>query len=306
MQNKPLDDVLTHLRSILVEAMASVGDFNKRRDIIDRLFTVDPSTSETTLEATPVTVEDSEAWWIVPEDVVPGRRLLYVHGGSWVSGSFKGYRAFAEKIAKACRCETLFINYPLAPENPYPAGLNACVGALEYIRRRGPEGLSTADKVFVAGDSAGGNLTLASLLANAQRDMPQVDAAVAISPCTDFTASGESIVTKQAVDPIIIGQGIPLIAQVYSGGTFDVKNPLLSPLFGDLSNLPPVLIQTGEAEVLLSDSTRFAEKAGSQVELDLNPDMPHVFQGFAPHLPEATAAIERIGAFIERQASVKA
>jgi monoterpene epsilon-lactone hydrolase len=191
--------------------------------------------------------------------------------------------------------------------------LNDCLMAYEWLRENYPAENSSsenylperqqAEKVFIAGDSAGGNLALACLLAIKDKPLAMPDAALAISPCTDFTASGKSMRTHQELDPIINALAIPFLAKAYLVDSLaDETNPLASPLFGDLAGLPPLMLQTGEAEVLLDDTLRFAEKAkqaGVEVLLDTWPNMPHVFQGFAPFLPQASEAIERIGAFFK-------
>jgi acetyl esterase/lipase len=166
-----------------------------------------------------------------------------------------------------------------------------------------PTGRAPAQRSYMAGDSAGGNLVLASLLALKQRGMHVPDAAVALSPATDLTWQGESLATRALHDPALNALLMPLITNLYLQGGDVPTNPLVSPLFGDLAGLPPLLLQVGDAEILLSDSERFADRAraaGVDVTLEIYPHMPHVFQGFAPYLPEAVDSLSRVGSFCGR------
>ena len=301
-ENVPLKSVIEHLAELAKYSQQITGGVDERRAVIDRYFAVAPECLETTLPIQQVNVSGHTGYWIIPEGHSGERRLLYIHGGSWMSGSIKAYRAFVEKLAIASNCALLFVDYPLIPENPYPAGLNACVDVYQWLRENGPHGAGSAKQIYIAGDSAGGHLSLCTLIACKDRNIPMPDRVVTISPCVDFTFSGDSIRTKAEVDPIISPVAMPLIRAAYLQNGEDIKNPTISPLYADLSGLPPLMLQTGEAEILLDDSTRFAkaaEVAGVDVTLDLWPDMPHVFQGFAPFLPEAEQAIAKMGAFLQ-------
>ena len=300
-----LESVLAHFKNLTLEVLENLADVEHRREVLDRYFAISAEVMESTMTPRHVSVGNRPGYWFVPEGHDGQRRLLYIHGGSWMSGSVKGWTAFVARLAEACDCAILFIDYSLMPEAPFPAGLNDCLDAYAWLNKNGPKpGLSSKpEKVFIAGDSAGGNLVLACLLALKQRKLSMPDKALAISPCTDFTGSGKSMQSRQSQDPIINPLGIPLLAQAYLKNSNEaVTYPLVSPLFGDLAGLPPLMLQTGEAEVLLDDTLRFAEKAklaGVEVELDTWPDMPHVFQGFAPFLPQASEAIKRIGKFFK-------
>jgi acetyl esterase/lipase len=305
-----LESVLIHFKNLTLEVLQRPTDVEYRRELLDRYFAVSPEVMISTINPKPVTVGDRPGYWFVPEGHDGLRRLLYIHGGSWMSGSVHGWSAFVARLAEACDCSILFIDYSLMPEAPFPAGLNDCLMAYEWLRKNSPtenplQERQLAEKVFIAGDSAGGNLALACLLAIKDKPFSMPDAALAISPCTDFTASGESMRTHQDRDPIINALAIPYLAKAYLVDSLeDETHPLASPLFGDLAGLPPLMLQTGEAEVLLDDTVRFAEKAkqaGVEVVLDTWPNMPHVFQGFAPFLPEASEAIERIGMFFKEK-----
>ncbi len=298
----PTQAVIEHLKSLAIEMSQPGIDVASRREIIDRYFALAPEVMAQTIKPKPVMVGNCKAYWFVPNGHKGNRRMLYIHGGSWMSGSVKGWGAFVARIAQASNCALLFIEYSLMPEHPFPAGLNDCLQAFDWLQTHGPENNSQTHKIFLAGDSAGGNLALACLLALKESNKKMPEAALAISPCTDFSGSGESMQTRAGQDPIIRPEAIALLPTVYLQNGEDLKTPLASPLFGDLSGLPPIMLQTGEAEVLLDDSIRFAKKAqqaGAEVVLDTWPDMPHVFQGFAPFLPEANLALRRIAEFFE-------
>ncbi len=234
--------------------------------------------------------------WVVAPGADPDVRLLYLHGGGWVTGAGCNYLPLAADISQAAGCAVLLVDYRLAPEHPFPAGLEDCVTAHRWMIEHGIDGPKRARATFVAGDSAGGNLTLATLLSlKAQRStMPA--AAIAISPATDFTLSSWSL--RSVYDPIISAKTMPEFRQRYLVDT-DPKHPLASPLFGDYQGLPPLLIQTGEHEMLRDDSLRVAVQArrnGVPVQVEIWPGMVHVFQ--IRGLPESAEAIKRIGEFI--------
>lgn len=295
-----LQSVIAHLRGIAQEALATAGDLESKRSLVDRYFAAHPSVLEHRADIAPVTVGQCTGLWITTPRSDPGRRLLYLHGGSWMAGRVSVYLPHIARIAEATACTVLAIDYRLAPEFPFPASLEDCIAAHGWMREYGPKGKAPAQKYYLAGDSAGGNLALATLLGIKDRGMPLPDAVVALSPATDLTWRGESLTTHALADPALNAILMPLITNVYLQGREEAGAPLVSPLFGDLRGLPPLLLQVGDAEILLSDSTRFADRAraaGVDVELEVYPHMPHVFQGFAPFLPEAVGALERIGVF---------
>jgi monoterpene epsilon-lactone hydrolase len=307
MASAQLDKVIAHLRALAARAagIGTSGDLAAGRRIVDEYGDVDPSVRRFDADVRRIEVEGIPCEWLRAEGSHPDRRLLYIHGGGWTMGSLDSHRPLSARISAATGCSVLAVDYRLAPEHPFPAGLDDCVATYRWLRSNGPEGPRAARSVFVAGDSAGGNLTLALLLAAKQRGLPQPTAAIPISAATDFEATGESFTTRKDKDPILSGgpEGIRITAQVYLQGRADAKDPLASPLYGDLTGFPPLLVQVGDHEVLLDDSTRLAEKAkqaGVDVTLEVWPEMPHVWHAFAPFLPEATRAIEQIGAFVRR------
>lgn len=248
------------------------------------------------VELKKITVGDVPCEWVLTPDADPEVRLLYLHGGGWVSGSGGNYLPVAAELSRAGRCAVLLPDYRLAPEHPFPAGLDDCVAVHAWMVGNGPSGPGAARGTFIAGDSAGGNLTLATLLALKQRKLPLPAGAIAISPGTDFTLASQSLET--VYDPIISSRTMPEFRDRYLGKT-DPSDPLASPVFGDYRGLPPLLIQTGEHEMLRDDSIRVAKKAradGTHVTLEIWPGMMHVFQ--IRGLPESREAVRRIGDYL--------
>ena len=244
------------------------------------------------------------AEWVRAPGADPDRRLLYVHGGGWVAGSPTSHREWAGRVSRASGCSVLLIAYRLAPEHPFPAGVEDALSALRWMRGNGPEGASATAATFVAGDSVGGNLTLSLLLMAREARVPLPNAVVTISAATDLAATGESFTTRAYADPSLRfdARMARQAAQTYLADA-DLKTPLASPLYADLSGLPPLLMQVGDYEIYLDDTTRLAERAraaGVDVTCEIEPEAPHVYQILAPELPEAKAALERIGAFLRK------
>lgn len=299
----PRDIVFDHLRGIAGRAFELINDIDARRKLIEQYFAVHPSTAELQGKWFPATHGDLAMEWVVAEGADPGRRILYMHGGSWISGSPAGYRAMLSRISKACGAVVLAVDYRLAPEHKFPAGLDDCFRACQWMRENGPDGKAPAVSTYLMGDSAGGNLALATLLKLKDSGLPLPSAVVALSPATDFTGKSPSLVSRAAVDPIINPRLLPVLIPVYLGRNANPADPYASPLFGNYGGMPPILLQVGDAEVLLDDARRLAAHAtgqGCEVTLQVWDGMPHVFQGFAPFLPDAVAAIRKIGEFIDR------
>lgn len=299
--NYPTEKVFDHLRAIAVRAFELIHDIDARRKLIDQYFCVHPSTSEIHGQWYPVKTGQIPMEWVVANGADPNRRILYIHGGSWVSGSPAGYRAFLSRVSQTAGAVVLAVDYRLAPEHLFPAGLEDCVRAYQWMRENGPNGKEQTDANYLMGDSAGGNLVLSTLLKVRDSKLPLPAAAIAISPATDFTCGSPSLVSRASVDPIIHPEILPALIPMYLGTNTELTDPYVSPLFGDYSGMPPLLLQVGDSEVLLDDSTRLAKHAagqGCEVTLEIWDGMPHVFQGFAPFLPEASEAIEKIGEFV--------
>jgi acetyl esterase/lipase len=247
------------------------------------------------MQYSPVKANGVPAEWITPQGISSSRAILYIHGGSFNAGSIISHRPLAANIASACRARALIIDYRLAPEFPYPAAQQDCLAAYEWLLQNG----YSPDQVAVMGDSAGGLLTLTLLLQLRDLGKPMPALAACLSPATDMTFSGDTWTSNRKKDFMLDRRNIQACGDIYLRG-FDPFSPLVSPLYADLHNLPPILIQVGSDEVLLSDCTRFVEKAkqvGVPATLEVWDGMQHVWQYAARFLPEAREAIQNIGRF---------
>lgn len=236
------------------------------------------------------------AEWITAPKAATDRVILYFHGGGYVLGSIDSHRDMCERLSRAAEARVLALDYRLAPEHPFPAAVEDARAAYLWLLKQGIK----PKRIAIAGDSAGGGLTFAALLALKQHGDPMPACATPLSPWVDLEALGESMVSKDAVDPMVHKPMIRQMASTYvpSG---DFRNPLAAPLYGDLSGLPPLLVQVGEREVLIDDARRMAErakKAGVPCTLEIWPGQIHVWQIFASKLDEGEDAIRRVGGFV--------
>lgn len=241
------------------------------------------------------------AEWISAPGANPDRVILYFHGGGYVLGSIRTHRAMISRIARPSNARALAIDYRLAPEHPFPAAVDDALAAYRWLLAQGYK----PGRIVVAGDSAGGGLAIAALLAIRDAQLPMPAGAVPISPWTDLEGKGDSIRTRAARDVMVTQDNLAQSAKQYYGAN-DPKNPLVSPVHADFRGLPPMLIHVGDAEILLDDATRVAERAraaGVNVELEVWPDMPHVWHVFAKILPEGQQAIDKIGKFVSARTS---
>jgi acetyl esterase/lipase len=225
-----------------------------------------------------------------------GRHVLYLHGGGHVSGSPGLYRDFIWRIASATHSRVTILRHRLAPEHPFPAALDDAVSAYRALLAEGVDPRQMA----MMGDSAGGGLVLGTLLKLRDQGIALPAAAVALSPWTDLALTGQSLRFNADLDPMIRTEEAPALVSHYLAGA-DPRTPYASPLYGDHTGLPPTLIQVGSEEVLLDDSVRMAERmraAGCEVELQVWPRLPHVWQVWARLMPEAREAIAHIGTFV--------
>src|SRR6516164_9906712 len=260
-----------------------------------------PYPAEPDIESQPVDAGGVSAEWIAASNASADRFVVYLHGGGFVMASFDTHRGLMGRISRSAEARVLGVDYRLAPEFPFPAALEDATAAYRWLIANGAK----ASHIAIAGDSAGGGLSLSTLVALRNAPDPMPAAAVCLSPWVDMEATGGSITTKAAVDPVNQRQGLLNNAKRYLGNG-DRRAPLVSALYADLTGLPPLLIQVGESEVLLDDSKRLAERArryGVNVNLEVWPEMIHVWQLFAAVLPEAQHAIEQIGAFIRAKVS---
>jgi monoterpene epsilon-lactone hydrolase len=223
--------------------------------------------------------------------------ILYLHGGAYSMCSPQTHIGITGLLSDLSQIRILSVDYRLAPENPYPAALEDAVAAYRWLLQQGVPPKS----IIIGGDSAGGGLTFATLLKLKENGDPLPAAAFAISPWVDLAATGETVTTKADIDPMITLAGIYYTAELYAGGA-DLRSPLISPLYADLSGLPPVLIHVGTSEMLHSDSLRMAEalkKAGVDCTIKEWEDLFHVFHSVV-YIPEARIANEEIAAFIKK------
>jgi epsilon-lactone hydrolase len=246
--------------------------------------------------ADPVRVNGVAAEWVATPDVDPRRVVLYLHGGAYVLGSVNTHRDLAGRISRAAGARVLNADYRLAPEHPHPAAVEDAIAAYRWLIDQG----HAAKQLAVAGDSAGGGLTIATLVAIRDQGLPLPAAGICLSPWVDLEGTGDSMTSKAAADPMVQREHLVRMAALYLG-THAPRTPLAAPLYADLSGLPPLYIQVGTAETLLDDSNRIAERArraGVDVTLEHWEDMIHVFQAFAPMLPEGQQAVDKIGEYL--------
>lgn len=249
--------------------------------------------------------------WVIAPNAKPNRRILYIHGGFWAAGSPKSHRAITDRLSRLTESCVFALDYRLMPEHRYQQGIIDCREAYVWLLEHGPEGTSKADFMVVAGDSAGGTHTLGLIAWLRDQQLPLPTAAIALSPSTDLTLRS---LRKQPnfYSDVMLGPTLDKLASIpfpllCSGAALAMRalpsNPLVSPIQGDLSGLPPTLIHASEAEVLLPNVLRYIDKAhaaGSPVALQTWPNMVHVWHLFTPLLPEAEAAFQDIAAFLDR------
>lgn len=266
---------------------------------------------------TPVDAGGVPAEWVLAPGVDTSRRLLYIHGGGFVMGSPRSHRNITSRYSELCNVAVLAIDYRLMPEHPRLAGVEDCRTAWEWLLENGPEGSSRPDRVYISGDSAGGNLSLMLSAWARDHSTRKADAVVALSPVTDLTLSSPSMSDNIETDAMLgpmFGQlakipRILLLWWAWIQARMTPANPVLSPVFGDLSRLPPTLLHASEAEMLRDDARRYVNRAvsqGSPARLQTWPHMVHVWHMFYPGLPEAREAWEEIHKFIgdaDREAS---
>jgi acetyl esterase/lipase len=223
--------------------------------------------------------------------------ILYFHGGVYVIGSADSSVPLVADLARRTNAKAISVDYRLAPENPYPAAVEDARAVYEGLLAQGVD----PSTIAIAGESAGGGLTAALLLAVRDADLPMPASAFVMSPWADLTLSGSTIVDRQAVDPILKGEALSLRVADYVASA-DASDPFISPIFADLAGIPPMLIQVGAHEILLSDALRLAEQAANAdvaVTLEVVPGVPHVFQAYAAVLDEGDAALKRAAQFLQ-------
>jgi epsilon-lactone hydrolase len=292
-QSPQLDHVISLIRARATAPRKSLEEDRVSYEMMLSAMTVDDDIWTERIGAGGVPAE-----WIAAPGANPAVVMLYLHGGGYVLGSMRTHRVMLAHLARACQCKVLGLDYRLAPENPFPAPVDDTLAAYRWLLAQGYD----HRQIVLAGDSAGGGLVVAALVAMRYVGEPMPAAGVCLSPWVDIEATGQSFVTNAASDPSVAKDRILRMAGLYLAGK-SPQAPLASPIHADLRGLPPLFVQVGSIETLLDDAralTARAQAAGVSVELEVWEDMPHVWQHFAPILPEAQQAIARIGEFVRK------
>lgn len=289
---------ITKLKRILREKALPPGaniTMEQRRQGMEKVaFKVAPD-----IQVENVTAAGRTAEWLCAPEIQADRAILYFHGGGYVMGSLTTHRSLAGELSRAAQAAVLLVDYRLAPENPFPAAVEDGVASFRWLVDQG----FAPRRLAIAGDSAGGGLTMATLVSLRDQGLPMPAAAAPISPWSDLTCTNDSYQTRADADPLIVNADIGGMAKFYLQGT-DSKSPLASPNYASLRSLPPLLIHVGRDEVLLDDSIKLHAKAqadGVDSTLEVWDDMIHVWHAFHPMLPEGKQAIARIGAFLREK-----
>ena len=269
----------------------AVADVNEQRRQLKALLSAQPLPAGVTVTAAALGgVPTAE---ITVDGVEPRHTVLYFHGGVYVLGDAFQAAGLAAQVGRRTRGKVISVDYRLAPEHPYPAAVDDALAAYEALLRGG----TAPSDVVLAGESAGGGLAIATLVNARDHGLPLPAAAFVMSPYADLTLAGETMETKREADPLLSPQALRARVTDYTSG-HDAALGLISPIFADLSGLPPLIIQAGTHEVLLDDAIRLARQAAIadvEVTLDITPGVPHVFQAYYPILDEASAALDRAG-----------
>jgi epsilon-lactone hydrolase len=273
------------------------GDVLVQRPLLEQMLTGQPLADD--VRTTSGELGGVPVIFIEIAETEPNGVIFHIHGGGFALGSAASSVGFASDLARRAGMSAISVDYRLAPEHPYPAALDDVTAAYQALLER--EGAGA--QIVLSGESAGGNLALELLIAGKQRGLVMPAAAVLFSPMTDLTVAGDSYTTKADVDPNITAAAIQTRTNDYLDGTdADPADPLVSPIFADLTGLPPLLVQAGSHEVLLDDATRLATRAAADdvaVILDITPDVGHVFQAFSAVLDEGDQALTRAGTFLQ-------
>ena len=287
-QQETLDAILRQ------SAIPVDSDVGEQRRLLRELTSAQPLPADVTVTSAKLGgVPTAE---ITVDGVEPRHVVLYFHGGVYVLGDAFSAAGLASQVARRTGAKVFSVDYRLAPEHPYPAAVDDALAAYEALLH---DGVAPSDIVF-AGESAGGGLAVATLVNARDHGLPLPTAAYLMSPYADLTLAGTTMETKGEADPLLGRELLePRVADYTAGQGADL--PLVSPIFADLSGLPPLIIQVGTHEVLLDDAVRLAQRAATvdvEVTLDITPRVPHVFQAYLPLLDEATAALDRAGQFL--------
>jgi len=287
------DTEIGALRQKLASRVRS-DDYRQRRKDMDAAFSQYRIAPDVTVE--PVTANGVRAEWTSTPQDDRDAALLWLHGGGYVLGSLDSHRHVVSEAGRAAKAWSLALDYRLAPEHPFPAAVEDAVSGYRYLLSRGIR----RERIALAGDSAGGGLVVAAMLAIREAGLAQPACGWCISPWVDMEGIGETMSTKAAADPMVQREGLVEMARLYLNGA-DPRSPLAAPIYADLRGLAPLLIQVGAAETLLDDAIRLAKAAGAadvRVDLQVWPEMVHVWHLFHPELKAGQRAIEAGGAFV--------
>jgi acetyl esterase/lipase len=287
------------IRKLLTSKPRPVG-WQQRRERLDEVGSVWPVAGDIKVEA--VDCDGLPGEWSLAPGSDASKVLLFFHGGGYCSGSIVSHRRMVTEAGRAMRMRTLAIDYRRAPEHPFPAQHEDALTAWRFLRRMG----IAAGHIAVGGDSAGGNLTLCLISHLRAANEPLPACAWLASPWTDLTMSGDTLATKDAVDPLIHKAYLEELADAYAPPPLDRRDPLISPLFCDLRGFPPMLIQVGSAETLIADATRLAEAAGIAdvaVRLEIWPHMIHAWPVWNAALEDGRRALASAGEFVRARIS---
>jgi epsilon-lactone hydrolase len=267
------------------------SDVNEQRRLFKELLSAQPLPADITVTAGELGgVPTAE---IAVDGIEPRHVVLYFHGGVYAIGEAGLAADLASQVGRRTAAKVISVDYRLAPEHPYPAAVDDALAAYEALL---DDGIAPSDIAF-AGESAGGGLAIATLVNARDHGLPLPAAAFVMSPMTDLTLAGTTMETRRAADPLLSPEALQARIADYTAGQ-DAALGLISPLFADLSGLPPLIVQAGSHEVLLDDAVRLAQQAATadvEVILDITPGVPHVFQAYYPLLDEAVAALDRAG-----------
>jgi epsilon-lactone hydrolase len=289
------------LDAILRQSAFPVGsDVGEQRRLLRELLSAQPLPGDVTVTAAAMGgVPTAE---ITVDGVEPRHVVLYFHGGVYVMGDAFLAADLASQVGRRTRAKVISVDYRLAPEHPYPAAVDDALAAYEALLQGG----TAPEDIVFAGESAGGGLAVATLVNVRDRGLPLPAAALAMSPYADLTLAGTTLETKGKADRLLSREALEARIADYTAGQ-DAALPLISPIFADLTGLPPLIIQAGTHEVLLDDALRLAGRAATAdvaVTLDITPGVPHVFQAYYQILDEAAAALDRAGQFLSAQLAV--
>jgi len=287
-----------NLEAILRQSAFPVGSsVDEQRRLLREAVSAQPLPADVTVAA--AALDGVPTAEITVDEIEPRHVVLYFHGGVYVIGDAFLAADLASQVGRRTQAKVISVDYRLAPEHPYPAAVDDALAAYEALLRNG---IAPSDIAF-AGESAGGGLAIATLVNARDHGLPMPAAAFVMSPYVDLTLAGASIETKRDVDPLFTRELLQDRVGDYTAGQ-DAALGLISPIFADLSGLPPLIIQAGTHELLLDDAVRLAQQAATadvEVTLDITPGVPHVFQAYYPILDEAAAALDRAGQFLSGQ-----